>query len=189
LKAADLITTARKLLAAPATEADRRRGISTAYYALFRKLCEVASEELAGPDTARAQYQLFRSVDHRVAKEACEKVRGLKFPDEVITFADAFVALQEDRHAADYCPDRETTQGAESNKELGETAKLSIASNIVSQAEKAISVLDSVDAKHRRTFAVYVLLYRRDSRLKKPVALKRPPNPARSSVNPPTRAE
>jgi hypothetical protein len=47
---------------------------------------------------------VHRALDHGFAKKACAKAVSLKFPAEIIQFANVFIQLQEQRHTADYDP-------------------------------------------------------------------------------------
>ena len=106
-----MIVTARKLAnASPKKprQADLRRAISTAYYALFHAMAKDAADMLVGvgldrPDKAWAH--TYRALQHGDAKTACQAVRNLNFPNNIRSCADAFVALQQRRHDADYDPD------------------------------------------------------------------------------------
>jgi hypothetical protein len=60
-----------------------------------------------------AWQQVYRSLDHGFAKEKIrkKKITG-KFPPSIIDFANAFVAMQEKRHSADYDPFFTVTKSA-----------------------------------------------------------------------------
>jgi uncharacterized protein (UPF0332 family) len=91
------------------TQADLRRSVSSAYYALFHLLifeaCLNWSNEISRPGLARM-------FDHGVMKKVSKKVTDAgKMPyvgvdpviaDKLRTFAGLFVQLQEQRHEADY---------------------------------------------------------------------------------------
>ncbi len=66
-----------------------------------------------------------------------------KFPREIEDFANAFVALQEKRHMADYDPS-------------ARFSKYEVQRDIVA-ARTFIEGFQAARAKHRRAFAVYVL--------------------------------
>mgnify|MGYP002635064208 CR=1 FL=1 len=80
----DLITTAR--------QADLRRSISTAYYALFHGLAELAWT------------RVYRDLNHLTAKKACNRPELQDCSQELVRFLMAFPTLQELRHQADYDP-------------------------------------------------------------------------------------
>lgn len=113
----DLLTLARHLVdrnpGAP-IEADLRRGVSTAYYALFHLLVDEATNQLAG--TAALRSRLSRAFGHNVMKQVCQEYAKLSagpsgeytmstgdiIPSKLRDVTAAFVALQELRHKADY---------------------------------------------------------------------------------------
>ncbi len=149
MKSHDLIVSGRKLLADEPTEADCRRAVSTAYYALFYQLCEMASRSLTGVldhQLSRARYQVFRSLTHGNAYERCTATKdsGLDFPEAVQKFAVTFIELKEERELADYCPECSYSQKS--------------AEDYLSQAETALADLNSIDDEHKRAFSLYILL-------------------------------
>ena len=58
-----------------------------------------------GATDIKAWFHIYRSLQHSDAKTACEAVRNLSFPATIVTCAEAFVTLQQERHDADYNPD------------------------------------------------------------------------------------
>ena len=88
----DLITTARQV--------DRRRSISTSYYALVHGLAEPA-----------AWSRLYRDLNHLTAKNACSRPELQGCSQELARFLMAFPTLQELRHQADYDPNVRFKQG------------------------------------------------------------------------------
>lgn len=100
-------------------QADLRRAISTAYYAVFHEVVTAAADDLIGKtqrDTAR--YALvYRSIDHRSLKDLASDVAKTNLPGKYLKYeprggfgpeiqavAAAIVDLQEKRHGADYDP-------------------------------------------------------------------------------------
>lgn len=150
-----MIVTARKLAnASPKKprQADLKRAISTAYYALFHAMAKDAADMLVGvgldrPD--KAWSHTYRALQHGDAKSACEAVRNLNFPNTIKSCADAFVALQQKRHDADYDPDYRVLSAH--------------ARDAIKQAENAIRDLKSAPRRDRRAFAVQILLKKRKS--------------------------
>jgi uncharacterized protein (UPF0332 family) len=148
-----VIVTARKLANASPNkprQADLRRAMSTAYYALFHAMAKDAADMLVGvgpnrPD--KAWTQTYRSLQHGDAKSACESVRNLNFPNTIKTCADAFVALQQKRHDADYDPDYRVLRAD--------------ALDAIQQAEDAIRNLKASSKRDRRAFAVQILIKKR----------------------------
>lgn len=120
---ADLLAAARRLSDAsrqpPPTDAQLRRAVSTAYYAVFHTVLRAAAQRFMGPAQERtAGYALlYRSFDHRTMKTVCEALQVSTLKDrykhhlrrtavsqDIREFADAFTDLQEARHLADYDP-------------------------------------------------------------------------------------
>jgi uncharacterized protein (UPF0332 family) len=107
------------------TEAELRRAVSTAYYALFHTVLKTAADRLVG-DTQQATgaYSLvYRGFDHLHMKKGCEELRkpnlsgsvqkALKrstVSSDTREFATAFIDLQVNRHFADYDPTEPFTQ-------------------------------------------------------------------------------
>ena len=90
-------------------QADLRRSVSTAYYALFHLLI---NETVAHWDIASSRDKLARMFDHRVMKKASEQIFNSRvYPftgenpavvEKLKIVAGAFVQLQSKRHIADY---------------------------------------------------------------------------------------
>lgn len=114
-----LLDQAEKLAAPPSTgrprQADLRRAISTAYYALFHAALTAAADYVIGASKRTTeQYTLaYRSINHgplRNLCQACSNPNSYKdhFPHglgkELAVFATAISELQEERHSADYDP-------------------------------------------------------------------------------------
>jgi hypothetical protein len=106
-------------LAGAPRQADLRRAISGAYYALFHAVVtEVADEFVGRSQRHTPRYALvYRSVDHRALRTVCEDVVKTTLPTKYTKYvsrhgfgpninalATAVVDLQEKRHAADYDP-------------------------------------------------------------------------------------
>jgi uncharacterized protein (UPF0332 family) len=78
-------------------QANLRRAVSTAYYALFHLLI---SETVNYWRLKRQRTLLARSFDHRKMKGACHSCRSQNADLKAV--AEAFVDLQSARHLADY---------------------------------------------------------------------------------------
>uniref|UniRef100_Q07UH7 HEPN domain-containing protein n=1 Tax=Rhodopseudomonas palustris (strain BisA53) TaxID=316055 RepID=Q07UH7_RHOP5 len=100
---------------APGRQADLRRAISTAYYAVFHAVMRAAADTYIGHGNRKtADYAMaYRHVEHAGLKSACETVKKQPFADQgqpgqfnpdLRAFAGAVVELQARRHAADYDP-------------------------------------------------------------------------------------
>jgi hypothetical protein len=118
----ELLAVARLLIdetSGPASDAQLRRAVSTAYYAVFHKILREAADRFVGPDhSSKAAYRLvYRNFDHSRVREICLKlnVSALSAPMrldlgrdtvslEMRDFASSFPFLQFARHRADYDP-------------------------------------------------------------------------------------
>jgi uncharacterized protein (UPF0332 family) len=146
-----LIVTARKLARASPTkprQAELKRAVSTAYYALFHALAKDAANLLIGVGQARASeawVHVYRALEHGFAKNACREVRNV--PAALGNCADEFIELQEARHKADYDPRMSLTRAE--------------ALEWASRAETAITKLRSALRRDRKAFAVQLLLRKR----------------------------
>ena len=144
-----MIVTARKLAnASPGKprQADLKRAVSTAYYALFHALAKDAADLLVGVGKDRpnkAWAHLYRSLQHGDAKVACLATRNMNFPPLIKRCADIFVELQEQRHEADYNPTLQVLRAE--------------ALDAIKEAEEAIAALKSAPRRDRRAFAVQLL--------------------------------
>lgn len=149
----DLIVTARRLARATLhkpKQADLKRAVSTAYYALFHALAEQCADLLVGRGRARntaAWNQVYRALEHGFAKNACRQTAGLGFAREIVDFADMFAKLQDERHRADYDPAARYTRAE--------------AQTFITDAEQAIRAFNASAREDRKAFAVLVLLKRR----------------------------
>ena len=114
----DLVATARQLAHVHQRrprQADLRRSISTAYYALFHGVAELAAGRLVG-NTSTAQKsaawsRVYRDLNHLTAKKACRRPGLQGCSQELARFLMAFPQLQELRHQADYDPTVRFKQG------------------------------------------------------------------------------
>jgi uncharacterized protein (UPF0332 family) len=131
------------------SQADLRRAVSTAYYAMFHALSENCANSLLGvrtPDRCeRAWSQTYRALDHKKAREACRQCSEAKFcfPADIKDFAAFFVTMNNHRNKADYDP-----RGSYSRKSAVE---------LIEAARRAINALENAPAKHRKAFAAFVL--------------------------------
>ncbi|MFW6027795.1 MAG: hypothetical protein ACOC91_03215 [bacterium] len=141
-------------------QAELRRAVSTAYYAMFHALCEMCANALNGtrsPDRCeRAWVQTYRALEHNLAAEACGRcVRGsskgnnYKLPKPVRDFAAYFVSMQEHRYRADYSP---SAVNYKRDQVVG----------LIDGAEKAIKRLRTTPRKHKAAFAALLLFKERN---------------------------
>ena len=150
----DLIEIARHL-AADAGDRGRprqawlRRAVSAAYYALFHAMARSCADALVGSTRANrsqaAWRQAYRALEHSHARNQCKNKAVMeKFPEEIQSFGQTFIEMQEQRHAADYDPDP---------KLLRTDVK-----QLIDETAKAITEFDKTTPADRKAFAIYVLL-------------------------------
>ena len=137
-------------------QADLRRAVSTTYYALFHALAECCANTLIGATprnrSQQAWRQTYRALDHRHAKNQCNRTEITLFPQEIQTFAASFIGLQNRRHTADYDPLPNQSSTFFYRHDVLE---------LITEAEQAINSLNSADPLDLRAFAAYVLFPRR----------------------------
>lgn len=146
----DLIATARRLAKASPRrprQADLKRAVSTAYYALFHALAKNGADLLVGVGAKRpekAWTQVYRALNHGDAKKVCTNkdiLRGIS--PSLRGCAGAFVELQEARHKADYDP--------------GHRISRAEALARIDQAEQAVRDLREAPRQERFEFATVIL--------------------------------
>ena len=153
-----LIAIARLLAEAPAYGERRgrpqqmrlRKAISCAYYAIFDALATSNADTLAGASARLrrrpAWTRAYRALEHGFARGQIQSGTAA-FSGDTQILGDAFIKLQEQRHAADYDP--------EATFSRRETLRL------IDMAESAIRNFMAADAAERRDFAAHVLFRRR----------------------------
>ena len=94
-----------------------------------------------------AWIRIYRALNHRQAQEACRGRDIRSFPVEVQDFANLFVALQDERHQADYDPVA--------------TFYKSDVQRLLVDARAILKEFENADRRERRTFAAFVLFRRR----------------------------
>jgi hypothetical protein len=139
-------------------QADLRRAISTAYYAVFHGILIAAADDFIGRSlrTSERYALLYRSVDHRALRALCEDIPKATLPakyapyspsggfdPDIVALASAVADLQERRHAADYDP------------RLAVSA--SDAALAVSTARVALARLNSASRTSRKAFLTLVV--------------------------------
>ena len=152
MKPDDLVAQARRLARMGGRrprQADLRRAVSTAYYALFHALCRSCSDCIVGSTAAarssRAWQQVYRGVDHSHAKRQFGNSEALnRFPIDIQTFANAFVRCQIERHRADYDPFQRYSRQQ--------------VLDLIEDTETALRNLRSAPLADRRAFAVWAIL-------------------------------
>ncbi len=150
----EFIDTCHKLVPQAATpppsQADMRRAISTAYYAVFHTLAASNAELIAGqPQSSMSAYaweRVYRRLDHGRAQNNLRAVLNLLSPTGEY-FARAFIDLQGLRQEADYDP----------NFSITRTRTV----NFIAQAETAIRNFAQMTQEERRLLVAQSMFDRR----------------------------
>lgn len=139
-------------------QADRRRAISTAYYAVFHFILTAAADQFVGKIARRTpRYALvYRAVDHNDVKNLCAAISRERvderfakyapsngFGDNIREFASLMLELREKRHAADYDPSH--------------WVKITDASTAVAAARSAILRFEKASLPRRKAFLTLLL--------------------------------
>jgi hypothetical protein len=152
-----LLEQAWQLIASPASgaprQADIRRAISTAYYAIFHFILTAAADEFVGVTKRQSsRYTIvYRSVNHSVLKKLCERLSNPNVSPDLLKhfprsglgtnlppLASAVVELQEKRHLADYDPSKKF--------------KTSDARRAIDTATGAIARFERLNQRRRQAF-------------------------------------
>ena len=150
----ELIDACRKLVPAaaipPPSQADLRRAVSTAYYAVFHTLAASNAELIAGqPQSSVSAYaweRVYRRLDHGRARNNLRAVLNL-LSQTGEYFARTFIDLQDLRQEADYDPNFSITR--------------TITLNAIAQAETAIRNFVQLTQEERRLLAAQSMFDRR----------------------------
>ena len=150
----ELIGTCHKLVptvsASPPSQADMRRAISTAYYALFHTLAASNAELIAGQPQSNissfAWDRVYRRLDHGRAQNNLRAALSL-LSSSGANFARTFIDLQGRRQDADYDPNARITR--------------SDTINIIAQAQIAIRDFAHLTQEERRLLAAQSMFDRR----------------------------
>ena len=133
-------------------QTDLCRAVSAAYYAMFHTLARCCADLLAGSTPAArsnpAWRQTYRALEHGLARQQCGNQAVMRrFPPEIRKFGEVFVAIQQERHDADYDP--------------GITFSRAQVMRFIDRGSDAIAGFNTVDRGQRRAFSLYVLLRQR----------------------------
>ena len=149
----DLLDTARSLVAGRGgspTDADLRRCISTAYYAVFHAVLTAGADRFfGGGNRTQVGYGLlYRTFDHGRIKKTCEQIARITlgqseqkrfgriaFHADLRNFAQTFSRLHASRERADYDPRADPT--------------IAEAQATIQEAERAIASLASAPEDER----------------------------------------
>lgn len=129
-------------------QAELRRAISTAYYALFHTLALCGANTLVGAArVSRGQpewLQVYRALEHGYARNQCANAAAMsKFSSEIQEFGVQFARMQMQRQTADYNPDA--------------TFSRTQVISLIEETERIITDFENLDPRERRAFAVFVL--------------------------------
>jgi hypothetical protein len=118
---------------------------------MFHCLARTSADLLIGGTGSQrsmaAWSQVYRALDHGIARNVCSSPMMTGFPRPIQDFANAFVTMQKKRHDADYDPQCSVLKSA-------------VLADI-SAAEIVIADFGRATAQHRRAFAAAVLLKKR----------------------------
>jgi uncharacterized protein (UPF0332 family) len=135
-------------------QAVMRRAISTAYYAVFHRLCELCADALGKSESPRAYVAIYRLLDHGPVKNTLSQMKDLE--KDLSWTVSQFQELQDARHWADYdpAPGRATDEGRsfplEKARELVEFARHAVATLDALDPEKQLSLALQLVGKSRR---------------------------------------
>lgn len=115
----ELLEQAGRLIRGAPRQADLRRAISAAYYAVFHAVATQAADDLAGKARRKSTTYavVYRSLGHSQLAKFCDEAKKQNLPqnyapyapqggfgDELRSFAGALIQLQRKRNEADYDP-------------------------------------------------------------------------------------
>jgi uncharacterized protein (UPF0332 family) len=146
-----LLEAADKLLGErPRSSAFKRRAVSTAYYAVFHALATLCAETmLHSAGRATDEYaRVYRALEHGPLKTAFGK-EPLRSHGTLRKIGDLVVALQSERHRADYLPPIKNVFSQSETKKL------------IDQARQAVSEVEALNPQDRRTLATCLLFRER----------------------------
>ena len=149
IRAARLLAAGRNSPGQP-TDAELRRAVSTAYYALFHALAGCCANLLVGSAYANTGnplhelwIQTYRGLNHSTARRRCAANFMGTFPTAIQNFGRQFVRMQNLRHESDYNPDASFTPN--------EVLKL------IDDTEAVIDDFRNAPEEERRAFAFYIM--------------------------------
>jgi len=162
----ELARTARRLANAASgrpSQADLRRAVSTAYYAMFSALARLCADEVVGSSPARRALpewvRVYRALEHGRSEavlaeldpqRAARARQGLPscIDTNVEVFCETLERMKAARHAADYDP---------RPLKLKRQAVLTL----IAEAEASIALLQAASANARRQLAFACVVARR----------------------------
>lgn len=129
-------------------QAELRRAVSTAYYALFHSLAACCADLLIGASAAvrrgPAWERVYRALSHGFARDQFRNTAQMsQFSQPLLDFADLFVLMQGEREKADYNP----------NVEFSRFHVL----QLIVESRQKIDAFNAVPSSERRAFASHAL--------------------------------
>lgn len=129
-------------------QAESRRAVSTACYALFHKLAACCANLLIGASpVARRQpawERVYRALSHSFARDQFRnKSQMTQFSRPLTDFAEHFILMQNEREKADYAP----------NVEFSRLVVL----HLIAESRRRIDAFDTAPMTERRAFAAHAL--------------------------------
>jgi hypothetical protein len=121
---------------------------------MFHCLANECADLFVGADPAARQTpqwcHVYRGLEHSTANAGCKKISAhpQDYPQHVVDFATLFIALQEQRHDADYNPHCSFTHAAVKNL-IGEV-DFAIKSFLTAARNERMSLLSCTMFKSRR---------------------------------------
>lgn len=132
-------------------QANLRRAVSTAYYALFHCLADTTANLLVGglgsqrdPEGREIWRQGYRALDHAAARRAARPDIAARFPEPIRDVAAIIADMQQRRHLADYDPHLRLTK--------------SEVLQDIAECERAILRFSAAPIQDRRRFILYLVL-------------------------------
>ena len=99
----------------------------------------------------RAWHHVYRALNHGFAKKQCDDIRtkngDLNFPEAIEDAATRFLALQQKRHDADY--------------DISKPTSATDVRQHIAEVRSIIDRFEAVENKHRKAFAVWLLINKR----------------------------
>ena len=157
-----LLEQAERLIASPSVgpprQVDLRRAISSAYYAIFHATLTALADEMVGAlHRGTPRYALVhRSIGHRDLKDLCltlskstpaprfsALVPSGFFGQDFLVYSGAVVALQNERHRADY--------------DVGARYVTSSARSAIAQSRRGVTAFRSIEASRKKLFLTLLL--------------------------------
>ena len=162
----ELLATARALVGGPhPSDADLRRGISTAYYALFHRLIDAAVHHFLPTHNPDQHAGFARVFEHAKMRDVCRvvaqsakqpnpnpsppvgRILGYPIPAELKQVADAFGNLQKLRFDADY-----------NRVPPISTITLAAAEDAIGKVESAFADWNLLETNHRGVARAFLVL-------------------------------